>query len=285
MTDPENLEQALELLEELLEADPAPRRRERDDSALQELLALRLVRAAAEVEEAARGSDAPSPARPDMQAIVREIVLRDLVANSGTTQGGRMISECDEVVLCRTEVSALLQTNCVRRRYAILDPAGRGLGEVHQLSNPSRPELAPRPILEIPDLRFHVLDRTIGRTFAFQRSGDQLYILDEVDTQLGFVHFKSGEVPASYRVISSLDRGMIQAKAAPERPFALQVFGSTGDEIGMIERRFVGLGPFLDDTNRQRIRFEPERVSPGQRWGLVATALLAGVDDEACNSG
>ncbi len=55
---------------------------------------------------------------------------------------------------------------------------------------------------------------------------------------------------------------------------------TVGEEVGRIERRFVGFGPFLRDVNQIRIRMEPSRLSPGQCWGLVAAALLAGIDDE-----
>lgn len=279
MNDPENLQEALARLGELIETDPAQRARPLDAADVRVLLAGRLARATAEAAEVARGSDDPGR-RADWRAVVREVFEQDLIGGSGATPGGRMISECDEIVLARTEVPALLLANYVRRRYAILDAAGRELGEVQQLSNPSHPGLSPHPILDVPDLHFNVLDRTIGRTFTFRRAGDQLYILDEVDTQLGFVAFKPGEYPADYKIVSCLDRGMMQVKTDPDRPYSLRVFGSIGDEIGSIERRFLAAGPFLDDENRMRIRVEAGRVSPGQRWGLVAAALLAGVGDE-----
>ena len=77
-----------------------------------------------------------------------------------------------------------------------------------------------------------------------------------------------------------VEAGMSEMEAiAAATVHAAELLG-LADEIGTIERRFVGLGPFLDDTNRMRIRLEPGRVSPGQRWGLVVAALLAGVDDE-----
>lgn len=283
MADPRNQEEALELLQALIEADPALRDRPRDEPLLHELLRRRLARAEAEAEEAARRSDGPNRS-PDVPGVVREILQDDLVANPTTTPGGRMISECDEIVLAWNEVTPLLLSNYVRRCYAILDAAGRELGEVHQISNPSRGELAAHPLLDHSDLQFQVLDRTVGQTFVFRRAGAQLYILDEVGTQLGFVHFKPGEALPSYKVVSSLDRGMIQLRTDCDRPYRLRVFGNIGDEIGTIQRRFVGPSPYLDETNRMRIRVEPGRVSPGQRWGLVAVAVLAGIDDEeACD--
>jgi len=277
MADPEKLNDAITELRELVEADPAlVRRIERDAAAyswesLELLLARRLQRAAAEAAEA--GSRAC-----DVSGVVREIVQDDLVANPGATPGGRMLSECDELVLRQTDVPGLLVSNYVSRRYTIEDAAARELGEIQQVSNPARPVVAASALLDLPELRFDVLDRTIGQTFCFRRAGDQLFVLDEAGTQLGFVHFK--ETPSLYKVISSLDRGMLQIRPAVERPFQLLVFDNVGDEIGALERRFVGLGPFAGETNCIRVRVEPGRISPGQRLGLLATALLAGIDDE-----
>jgi hypothetical protein len=262
MADPENLQEALVRLHELVEADPSLRDRLADEStevsldSLRELLVQRLTRAAAEACEA--GS-----ACVDLEAVVREIVQDDLVANPSTTPSGQMISECDELVLRWTEVSG--------SKYAIEDAAGRSLGEIQR-------------VVAAPDLRFDVLDHIVGQTYAFRRSGDQLYILDELDAQLGFVHFKDdGSLPRrlGFKVISSLDRGMLHVCPRAQRPYQLQIASSIGDEIGTIERRFVGLGPFSSDTHRLRIRMQPGRISPSQRLGLIATALLAGIDDES----
>jgi hypothetical protein len=168
----------------------------------------------------------------------------------------------------------------VSRRYSIEDPAGREFGEIQQVSNPARPVVAAATLLDLPELRFDVLDRTVGQTFTLRRAGDQLFVLDEIDTQLGFVQFKQG-AGHSYRVISSLDRGMMQVRENPARPFQLQVIGTVGVEIGTLERRFVGLGSFDGRANCIRIRVAPGRVSPGQRLGLLAAALLSGIDDES----
>ena len=119
-----------------------------------------------------------------------------------------------------------------------------------------------------------------GRTIS---ECDELILSERAVNELlyeSFVHFKAGARPASFKVISCIDRGMLQVKPAPDAPFLLRIVGNFGDEIGMIERRYVGLGPFFEDGNQIRIRADGRFVSPGHRWGLVATALLAGVDDE-----
>jgi hypothetical protein len=55
----------------------------------------------------------------------------------------------------------------------------------------------------------------------------------------------------------------------------------SGPALGSrIERRFVGLGAFSGDANPMRIEVESGKSSPGRRFGLVAVALLAGIDDE-----
>lgn len=276
MADPEHLEKAIGELRELVGADPALRARVGTRgplawNAVEQLLALRLARAEQEAVEL-------GAADLDVHGVVRTIVDDDLPASP--TPGPRMVSECDDLVLRRTRVSSLLVTNYVSRRYAIEDALARELGEVQQVSNPAQPVVAAAALLDLPDLRFDVLDRTNGQTYTFRRAGDQLFILDEADTQLGFVHFKGEPGAHGYRVISSLDRGMMRVRPRPEHPFDLLVFDNVGDEIGRIERRFVGLGEFEGDTNCLRIRVEPGRVSPGQRFGLIATALLAGIDDE-----
>jgi hypothetical protein len=280
MADPERLEDALAELRALVEADSALRSRLAGGSpswgAVAKLLERRLDRAAAEARE--RGH-----ADVDTGAVVREIFESDLQASRTARFAGRRISECDELVLRWTEVPGLLASNYVSRRYAIVDHAGRELGEIHQVSNPARPVLPAAALLDLAELRFDVLDRTIGHTYAFRRAGEQLFVLDELGRQLGFVHFKAhGSPPRSsgFRVISSLDRGMMQVRALPERPFRLQVFDFAGVEVGLIDRRYVGLGEFTGDSNCIRLRVEAGRASPGQRLGLIATALVAGIDDE-----
>jgi hypothetical protein len=280
MADPERHKDALAELRALVDADSALRSRLAGRSpswdAVAKLLDRRLARAAAEAHEQGH-------TRVDAAAVVREIVESDLSANRDARSAGRRISECDELVLRRTEVSSLLATHHVSRRYAIEDRAGRELGEIQQVSNPARPVVAPTRLLALADLRFDVLDRTIGHTYRLSRAGEQLFVLDEVGRQLGFVHFKAHGAPprsSGFRVISSLDRGMMQVRAQAERPFRLQIFDFAGGEVGWIDRRYVGLGAFSSDTNCIRVRVEPGRASPGQRLGLLATALLAGIDDE-----
>ena len=52
------------------------------------------------------------------------------------------------------------------------------------------------------------------------------------------------------------------------------------DVIGMVERGWSGLGAFLTGGNRMRIRVDPGEVTPEQRWGLLAAALLADLSSE-----
>ncbi len=284
--DLESLQAARQLLQDLVERDPSLNSRSVDGSSIaaydaaSDLLERRLERAAAENREAVALGLTPASESDRRAEVVREILQRDLVADPGSLPGGRMISECDELILSERAVNELLYENFVRRRYVIRDAAGRELGELQQMANPSRLDVSRSSPLTQSDFHFHVLDRTTGQTFSFERVGDQLYVLDEVDSQLGFVHFKAGARPASFKVISCIDRGMLQVKPAPDAPFLLRIVGNFGDEIGMIERRYVGLGPFFEDGNQMRIRADGRFVSPGHRWGLVATALLAGVDDE-----
>lgn len=260
--------------------DPTADRRAPTWDEARHLLVLRLGRAAAEATLAER-LGAPPPAVADREDAVVSEALRDARAvRAAPASVGRLISQSDELVLCEGTVSAQACTPAVLRRYVVCDAAGRELGEVQQVAGTGPAVTPPSSVRLASDLHFHVLDRVCGQTFVFERAGDPLYVLDELGHQHGFVQWKPGEEPAAFRIVSSLDRGIVQVKTDAAHPFCLRVIDNVGEEVGRIERRFVGFGPFLRDVNQIRIRMEPSRLSPGQCWGLVAAALLAGIDDE-----
>jgi hypothetical protein len=285
MIDPELLQDAERLLRDFLEHTPSHPLCASEAAAdptfagVCELLARRMARAQAEDFEIA-GLGAPTRPRRERQSeLLRDVLERDL-ARAPVAPPGRMVSQCDELILVQDASGAPSRASAPGHRYAIHDTAGRELGEVEHAALPAAPGRQPASILDLSDLCWKALDRTTGRSFWFRRAGDHLHLLDAAGAQIGFVHFKAGAPLEGFKILSSLDRGMMQVKRNPARPYLLSVHGNVGDEIGTLERRFVGLGPFLRDMNQIAVRVQSGKVSPGQRWGLIAAALLAGVDDE-----
>jgi hypothetical protein len=136
----------------------------------------------------------------------------------------------------------------------------------------------------VPDLTFRV--RTVGgETYTFTRSrgfrSDGVEVRDPGGRTVGFVSWSPALLKRRYHVVSTMDRGSLTVVSQILRPFTHEIVTEDGENAGSIVRGWSGLGGFLTGGNRMRIQTAPARVTPGQRWGLLAAALLADLSGES----
>ena len=267
MIDHQRLNEELQKMRELIRNDHAARARFDVDGngevdgdeweQVRQLVVRRLEREAVEAREAERlarqtGIDLEVRDSPASGGVASQIYERDLPTLMGPMARVSSLAATSDVILERRSDS---------RRYSILSPDGSHLGTVNQGS----------------DLEFAVATQD-GQQFVLRGScgpgAHRVEILDAVGDTRGYVQSKPAGKRRSYHVVSTLDRGTLAIESQPSSPLTLLVRGPNGTPVGTIERGWSGLGEFLVGGNRTRIRVQAGKVTPGQRWGLIAAALL-----------
>ena len=190
-----------------------------------------------------------------------QIYERDLPTLMGPMARARSLAATNDVILeQRCDAGRGVEDEAIRQ-YSIFSPDGGNLGTVKQGS----------------DLEFAVATED-GQQLILRASNGpgahRVEILDAAGGPLGYVQRYPGVSRRNYHVVSTMDRGTLTVESQPSSRLSLIVRGPNGTHVGTIERRWSGLGGFLGGGNRTCIQVQAGKVTTGQRWGLVATALL-----------
>jgi hypothetical protein len=299
MTDRQRLSWELRKMKELINNDPQIRARfdpngdgtidGEEWEQVRQLVIQRIEREAAEAAEAEQlaGEDGePLQERTEevIGLVAQQIYDTDLQAPPvGPVTG---IGEASELVLEQEGGLGQLLEGMCRRNYSILAPDGSSLGTVQQVESEMLQNMTHTDPFSLPDLSFRV--RTMsGEVHTFTRSqglqSDGVEVQDPGGRSMGFVSWTPALLKRKYQVVSTMDRGSLTVQSQFLRPFTLQIINEGGQNVGTIVRGWSGLGGFLTGGNRMRIQTDPKRVTPGQRWGLLAAALLADLAGESHN--
>lgn len=194
------------------------------------------------------------------------------------------IGEADVMVIEQQGGVGQLFEGMVRRRYAVLAEDGSTLGAVEQVENEMLQGMAQRSLFEVPDLHFRVSDAGSGTVTTLRRTQglarDRIDVIDTAGLYRASVEWQLSLLGRKFVIEPAGEGGEITVKGSLLRPFTLDVLDCVDDSIGSIERGWSGLGAFLTGGNRMRIRVNPGEVTPEQRWGLLAAALLADLSAE-----
>jgi hypothetical protein len=296
--DRDRLREELRSMRELIQKDPEVMARFDTDGngvidgheweQVRQLVIQRLEREQAEAGEARRlvsaAGEAISAPAAAPGAVAAAIYEADLSTRYGGGSVPGSIADADEMVLEQQGGLGQLLEGIVRRRYAVFAADGSPLGAVEQVENEVLQNMGRRSLFELPDLHFRVTDAGSGETTTFRRSQglarDAIDVIDPVGMQRASVDWKLSLVGKKFVVKPTGGGGHVTVKSSIWRPFTLEVLDCVDDRIGSIERGWSGLGAFLTGGNRMRIRVRPGEVTPEQRWGLLAAALLADLSAE-----
>lgn len=256
---------------------------------VRQLVIQRLEREAAEQAEgqrlAAQAGEKFVAAAAAPGSIAHAIHEGDLPATGAAAAAPVSIAEADEMVLEQQGGLGQIFEGMVRRRYAVLAADGSPLGAVEQVENEMLQNLSRRSIFEVPDLHFRVVDAGSGTITTFSRTRglalDRIDVLDAAGHLQAYVEWKLSLIGKKFVVTPAGEGGDVTVKSTIFHPFTLEIRDLVDDPIGTIERGWSGLGAFLTGGNRMRIRVNPGEVTPDQRWGLLAAALLADLSDES----
>lgn len=197
------------------------------------------------------------------------------------------IGEADCMVLEQQGGLSQVFEGTFRRRYAVLDADGGPLGTVEQVESELALGMAAHQIFEHPDLHFRVTDAGTGTVTTFRRTQglarDCIDVIGPAGLYRASVEWKLSLLGRKFEVSPAGEGGIMTVKSTLRRPLTLSVLDCVDDPIGRIDRGWSGLGAFLTGGNRMRIRVNPGEVTPEQRWGLLAAALLADVSAEKRN--
>lgn len=117
-----------------------------------------------------------------------------------------------------------------------------------------------------------------GRTQGLAH--DRIDVIDTAGLYRASVEWKFSFLGRKFVVEPSGEGGSVTLKSSLLRPLSLEILACVDHSMGSVERGWSGLGVFLTVRNRMRIRVNPGEVTPEQRWGLLAPALLADVAAE-----
>jgi hypothetical protein len=256
---------------------------------VRQLVTQRLEREEAESNEANRLAAEAGETFNSMQAapgaVAQAIYEADLPSAYGADALPGAIGDADELVLDQQGGLSQIFEGMVRRRYSVFSVDGSQLGTVEQVENEMMQGLTNRSLFEVPDLHFRVSDAGTGTVMTFRRSQglarDGIDVIDPNGLTRASVDWKLSLLGKKFVIQSASGGGTITVKSSFIRPFTLDVKDCVDDSIGKIERGWSGLGAFLTGGNRMRIRIQPGEVTPDQRWGLLAAALLADLSEES----
>jgi hypothetical protein len=299
MTDRQRLSWELRKMKELINNDPQVRARfdQNGDGTIdgeeweqvRQLVIQRIERESVEAAEAeqlaaAEGETPPERTEEVIGLVAQEIYDTDLQApETGPVSG---IGEAHELILEQEGGMGQMFEGMCRRSYSVLARDGSTLGSVQQVENEMLQNMTHMDPLSMPDLTFRV--RTAGgevTTFTRSRAfrSDGVEIQDPGGQTAGFVSWTPALLKRKYQVVSTMDRGSLTVQSQLLRPFTMEILADDGRKVGTIVRGWSGLGGFLTGGNRMRIQTDPGQVTPGQRWGLLAAALLADLAGENRN--
>jgi len=246
---------------------------------VRQLVIQRLERAEAEAAEA-RSLGAASQPPPDTEGqLAQQIFAEDL---RGSASDATSLGEAEDFVLTQLGGIGQVFEGLAKREYAVHSASGTELGAIRQQQSDVVAGLSRTPLSGLV-LSFTVF-AGMQPVAVFHCEGgwraSRLDILEPGGGNLGHVTWKPGLVRASYRVVSTMDRGAMEIKAPLFKPWTLNIKSEIGDDIGTITRGWSGLGGFLTGGNRMRIQVEPGRTTPNQRFALLAAALLTDLEAE-----
>jgi len=255
---------------------------------VRQLVIQRLEREEAEAIEAGRlasvAGEAFAATAIAPGSVAHAIYEADLPLTRSATSLPGGIAEADEMVLEQQGGLGQIFEGMVRRRYSVFSADGSLLGSIDQVENEMMQGLTNRSLFEIPDLHFRVTDGGTGATTTFRRSQglarDCIDVIDPTGMYRASVEWKLSLLGKKFAVQPAGEGGEVRVKGSILRPFTLEIRDCVDDPIGTIERGWSGLGAFLTGGNRMRIRVRPGEVTPEQRWGLLAAALLADLSAE-----
>ena len=252
---------------------------------VRELVISRLEREAAEEAEGRENADGAGEtfglptATPGL--VAEAIFDEDLQAAVALPHS---IGEADCMVLGQQGGLSQVFEGTFRRRYAVLAEDGAALGTVEQVESELALGMTADSIFEHPDLHFRVTDGGTGTVTTFRRTqGLARYSIDVIGPAglyRASVEWKLSLLGRKFEVSPAGEGGTMTLKSTLLRPLTLEILDCVDDPIGRIDRGWSGLGAFLTGGNRMRIRVNPGEVTPEQRWGLLAAALLADVSAE-----
>jgi hypothetical protein len=244
---------------------------------VRQLVIQRLEREEAEAIEAGRLASAAGEAFAATAiapgSVASAIYEIDLSSTRSATSLPGGIAEADEMVLEQQGGLGQLFEGMVRRRYSVFSTDGSLLGSIDQVENEMMQDLTNRSLFEVPDLHFRVTDGGTGETTTFRRSQglarDGIDVIDPTGMHRASVEWKFSLLGKKFAVQPAGEGGEVRVKGSILRPFTLEIRDCVS-----------GLGAFLTGGNRMRIRVRPGEVTPEQRWGLLAAALLADLSAE-----
>jgi hypothetical protein len=304
MIDRQRLTWELRKMRELINNDPQVRARfDRNGDGtidgdeweqVRQLVVQRIEREAAETAEAERlAQEAGEPQARTEEVIgfvAQEIYDTDLQAQAAepaarpTSGSATSLAEASELILEQEGGLGQIFEGMCRRSYSVLTRDGSSLASVQQVENEMLQNMTHTDPFSMPDLSFRVTTSG-GDLYTFTRSqgfrSDCVEVQDPAGRPVGFVTWTPALLKREYQVVSALDRGSLTVRSQLLRPFTLQILAEDGRNVGSIVRGWSGLGGFLSGGNRMRIQTEPGCVTPGQRWGLLAAALLADLASES----
>jgi hypothetical protein len=296
--DRERLSEELRRMRQLIEKDPEVKARFDTDGngvidgheweQVRQLVIARLEREAAEDAEGRQNAEEAGEAFAVEGAAAGAVATTIFDADLQTgTAVPHSIGEADCMVLEQQGGLSQVFEGAFRRRYAVLAEDGSTLGAVEQVESELVLGMTPRSIFEHPDLHFRVSDAGTGTVTTFRRTQglarDRIDVIDTAGLYRASVEWKVSLLGRKFEVSPSGDGGIVIVKSNLLKPFSLEILDCVDDPIGSIERGWSGLGAFLTGGNRMRIRVNPGEVTPEQRWGLLAAALLADVSAEKKN--
>lgn len=296
--DRERLREELRQMRVLIEKDPEVLARFDTDGngvidgheweQVRQLVIQRLEREAAEAEEGRRLADAAGAGfeaqGSALGSVAAGILGIDLAGAGSAGAVPHSIGEADVLVLEQQGGVSQLLEGTFRRHYAVLAEDGSTLGSVEQVESELLQGMTQRSLFEVPDLHFRVSDAGSGTVTTLRRTQglarDRIDVIDTAGLYRASVEWKIALLGKKFVVEPAGEGGMITVKSNLLRPFTLEILDCVDDPIGSIERGWSGLGAFLTGGNRMRIRVNPGEVTPEQRWGLLAAALLADLSAE-----
>jgi len=257
--------------------------------AVRQLVIQRLEREEAEVKEAERLAAEAGETFDSLTAapgaVAEAIYQADLPSAYGAAALPGAIADADELVLEQQGGLGQIFEGLARRRYSVFSADGSQLGTIEQVENEMLQSLKNRSLFETPDLHFRVSDAGTGTITTFRRSQglarDRIDVVDSTGAFRASVEWQISLFGKKFSIQSASGGGTITLKGSFLRPFTFEILDCVDDPIGKVERGWSGLGAFLTGGNRMRIRVQPGEVSPDQRWGLLAAALLADLSAES----
>lgn len=185
-------------------------------------------------------------------------------------------------------IGKMILSTMVCRKYEIKNGRNQVLARIEQSESEFMQSWKTRTLFEIPDLDFRLFETASANAYTFRRSQaiakDRIDVLNSKGAPIAHARWTFSLIARTYELYSSFSTDKLILKQPLLRPFTMFLYDHKGNEIGMVEKGWSGLGAFLTGGNRMRIRFQrPQAVSEGHRWAILACCLLEDLNNEERN--